>query len=160
MAVIPPSQELQKLGAPYKKVPKSTDSHSRPTPQSAAISGRNAMPANDKPADPLTKGLLAMLAQARRNTCGDPRYHSGRKKKEYASPYLEFLDKVTNTARRMPNIYEFDIQHSDGIRFADLAAGERVLNEIIFECQRSLEGIADAKADLEQRKWASGWTMR
>ncbi len=116
------------------------------------------MPANDKPADPLTKHLLAMLAQARRNTSGDPKYHSGRKKKVYESPCLEFLDRITNTARRMPNVYEFDVQHIDGIKFADLAAGERILNEIIFECQRSLEGIEDAKADLERRKWASGWT--
>lgn len=33
-------------------------------------------------------------------TSGDPKYHSGRKKKEYASPYLEFLAKITTNARR------------------------------------------------------------
>jgi hypothetical protein len=101
------------------------------------------------------KNLIAMLAEARRNTPGDPKYQSGRKKKVYASPYLEFLDKVTHAARAMPNIYEFDVQHADGICSSDLAAGERVLNEIIYECQRSLEGIADAKAGLKRQKSAS-----
>jgi hypothetical protein len=82
-------------------------------------------------------------------TSGDPKYHSGRKKKEYASPYLEFLAKITTNARRMPQYYEFDPQHADGIRHADLDAGVRVLNELIFECQRSLEGSEHAKPDLE-----------
>ena len=108
--------------------------------------------------DPAGRELLAMLRNARRNKFGDPKYHSGRKKKEFASPYLEFLDKLEKLARKMPQPYEFDAQHADGIKFADLAAGERILNEIIYECQRSLEGIEDAKADLGRRKWASGWT--
>ena len=30
------------------------------------------------------------------------KYHSGRKKKEFASPYLEFLDKLEKLARKMP----------------------------------------------------------
>jgi len=49
--------------------------------------------------DPAGRELLAMLRKARRNTFGDPKYHSGRKKKEFASPYLEFLDKLEKAAR-------------------------------------------------------------
>ena len=104
--------------------------------------------------DPAGRELLAMLRKARRNTFGDPKYHSGRKKKEFASPYLEFLDKLEKAARKMPQIYEFDPGHADGIRHADLDAGVRVLNELIYECQRSLEGIEHAKLDLEARSWA------
>ncbi|MFM8703023.1 MAG: hypothetical protein ACKOHG_04005, partial [Planctomycetia bacterium] len=85
-----------------------------------------------------------MLRKARRNKFGDPKYHSGRKKKEFASPYLEFLDTLEKAARKMPQIYEFDPGHADGIRHADLDAGVRVLNEVIYECQRSLEGILRA----------------
>jgi len=54
----------------------------------------------------------------------------------------------------MPQIYEFDPQHADGIRYADVTEGERVLNEIIYECQRSLAAIGHAKIDLEARKCA------
>jgi hypothetical protein len=104
--------------------------------------------------DPAGRELLAMLRNARRNKFGDPKYHSGRKKKEFASPYLEFLDKLERAARKMPPIYEFDLLHADGIRHADLDAGVRVLNELIFECQRSLEGIEHARLDLEARGWA------
>jgi hypothetical protein len=32
--------------------------------------------------------------------------------------------------------------------------GERVLNELIYECQRSLEEIGHAKVDLEARERA------
>jgi hypothetical protein len=110
--------------------------------------------------NPAGRELLAMLRKARRNTYGDPKYHSGRKKKEFASPYLEFLDAVEKAARRMPQIYEFDPGHADGIRHADLAAGEHVLNEIIYECQRSLEAIGHAKLDLEARSWARGQGLR
>ena len=49
----------------------------------------------------------------------------------------------------MPQPYEFDLLHTDGIRHADLDAGVRVLNEIIYECQRSLEGIEHARLDLD-----------
>lgn len=104
-----------------------------------------------KYSSPEAKKLLTMIANIRRNTSGDPKYHSGRKKKEYASPYLEFLAKLTTNARRMPQIYEFDPQHADGIRHADVMEGERVLNELIYECQRSLEGIEHAKRDLEAK---------
>ena len=110
--------------------------------------------------DPAGRELLAMLRKARRNTFGDPKYHSGRKKKQFASPYLEFLDKLEKAARKMPQIYEFDLQHSDGIRHADLDAGVRVLNELIYECQRSLEGIEHAKLDLDARSWARGMGLR
>ncbi len=41
--------------------------------------------------DPAGRQLLAAISKIRRMTSGDPKYHSGRKKKEYASPYLEFL---------------------------------------------------------------------
>ena len=50
--------------------------------------------------------------------------------------------------------------HADGIRHADLDAGVRVLNEVIYECQRSLEGIEHAKLDLEARGWARGMGLR
>ena len=102
--------------------------------------------------DPAGRQLLAMLSDARRNKFGDPKYHSGRKKKEFASPYLEFLDKLEKLARKMPQPYEFDLLHADGIRHADLDAGVRVLNELIYECQRSLEGIEHAKLDLEAQE--------
>ena len=110
--------------------------------------------------DPAGRELLAMLRKARRNTFGDPKYHSGRKKKEFASPYLEFLDKLEKAARKMPQIYEFDLLHADGIRHADLDAGVRVLNELIYECQRSLEGIEHAKLDLDARSWARARGLR
>jgi|APCry1669189034_1035192.scaffolds.fasta_scaffold53744_2 hypothetical protein len=34
-----------------------------------------------------------------------------------------------------------------------MGAGQ-VLNELIFECQRSFEGIAHAKLDVDARAWA------
>ena len=110
--------------------------------------------------DPAGRELLAILRNARRNKFGDPKYHSGRKKKEFASPYLEFLDKLEKAARKMPQIYEFDLGHTDGIRHADLDAGVRVLNELIYECQRSLEGIEHTKLDLDARGWAKGQGLR
>ena len=110
--------------------------------------------------DPAGRELLAMLRKARRNTFGDPKYHSGRKKKEFTSPYLEFLDKLEKAARKMPQVYEFDLLHADGIRHADLDAGVRVLNEVIYECQRSLEGLEHAKLDLEARGWARARGLR
>ena len=85
---------------------------------------------------------------------------SGRKKKEYASPYLEYLDKLQNTGRRMPQPYEFDLQHAEGTRYADWIEGERILNEVIYECQRSLEEIGHAKLDQEARSWAKGMGLR
>ena len=99
--------------------------------------------------NPTGRELLAAIKKIRRNTSGDPKYHSGRNKKEYASPYLEFLAKITTNARRMPQYYEFDPGHADGIRHADLDAGERVLKEMIYECQKSLEGMEHARLDLE-----------
>ena len=110
--------------------------------------------------DPAGRQLLAAIGKIRRMTSGDPKYHSGRKKKEYASPYLEFLAKITTNARRRPQYYEFDPGHADGIRHADLDAGERVLNEMIYECERSLEGIEHAKLDLDARSWARGQGLR
>lgn len=104
------------------------------------------------PLDAVTnRQLLAAIRKARRNTYGDPMYHSGRKKKEFASPYLEFLDTLEKAARKMSQPYEFDPGHADGIRYTDLMEGERVLNELIYECQRSLEEIGHAKVDLEAR---------
>jgi hypothetical protein len=70
------------------------------------------------------------------------------------------LDKLEATAREMPQPYGFDLLHADGIRHADLDAGVRVLNELIFECQRSLEGIGHAKLDLDARSWARGQGLR
>jgi len=110
--------------------------------------------------DPAGRELLAMLRKARRNNFGDPKYHSGRPKKQFASPYLEFLDTLEKAARKMPQPYEFDLLHADGIRHADLDAGVRVLNELIYECQRSLEGIEHARLDLEAQGWAKGQELR
>jgi len=111
-------------------------------------------------ADKAHRQLLAAIRKIRRNTSGDPMYHSGRKMKEYASPYLEFLDKLQNTARRMPQPYECDLQHAEGTRYADWIEGERILNEVIYECQRSLEEIGHAKLDQEARSWAKGMGLR
>lgn len=105
-----------------------------------------------KGSDPMLMALWAGVSRARRNTSGDPKYHSGRKKKEYDSPYLEFLDKVEKTAQRMPQVYEFDLSHGDGTRYADWVHGERILNEIIHECQQSLDAIQLAKLDQEARQ--------
>ena len=113
-----------------------------------------------KYSSPEAKKLLTTIANIRRNTSGDPKYHSGRKKKEYASPYLEFLAKITTNARRMPQYYEFDPQHADGIRHADLDAGERILKDLIYECQKSREGIEHAKLDLDARSWARARGLR
>ena len=110
--------------------------------------------------NPAGRQLLAAIGKIRRMTSGDPKYHSGRKKKEYASPYLEFLDKLEKTARRMPQPYEFDLLHTDGIRHADLDAGVRVLSEVIYECQRSLEEIEHARLDLDARGWARARGLR
>jgi hypothetical protein len=60
----------------------------------------------------------------------------------------------------MPQPYEFDLLHADGIRHADLDAGLRGLNELIFECQQSLEGIEHPKLDLDARGWARGMGVR
>jgi hypothetical protein len=109
------------------------------------------MAAKRKHSSPEARHLLSVLAIARRNTSGDPKYHSGRPKKVYESPYLEFLDKLQRAARRMPQVYEYDPQHADGVRYADVIEGEQVLSEIIYECQRSLEAMAIAKLDLEAR---------
>jgi len=67
---------------------------------------------------------------------------------------MEFLAKLTTNARRMPQIYEFDPLHADGIRHADLDAGGSVLNEVIHECHRSLEEIEHARLDLDAQGWA------
>jgi len=56
--------------------------------------------------------------------------------------------------------YEFDLLHADGIRHADLDAGVSVLNEVIHECHRSLEGIEHAKLDLYARGWARGMGLK
>ena len=79
--------------------------------------------------------------------------------KVFDSPYSEFLDKLEKSARKMPQSYEFDPGHADGIRHTDLDAGERVLNEVIQECQHSLEGIKHARLDLESQSWARGQVM-
>ena len=113
-----------------------------------------------KYSSPEAKKLLTTIANIRRNTSGDPKYHSGRKKKEYASPYLEFLAKLTTNARRMPQRYEFSPQDADGIRHVDLLEGERILKDVIYECQQSLEGIEHAKLDLDARSWARGQGLR
>jgi hypothetical protein len=104
--------------------------------------------------NPAAREFVAMLRNARRNKFGDPTCHSGRKKREFASPSLEFLDKLEKATRKMPQPYEFDLLHAEGIRHADLDAGVRVLDELSYECQRSLEGIEHARLDLDARSWA------
>jgi hypothetical protein len=54
----------------------------------------------------------------------------------------------------------FDLQHAEGTRYADWIEGERILNEVIYECQRSLEEIGHAKLDQEARSWARGMGLR
>ena len=53
--------------------------------------------------DPAGRQLLAAIRKVRRNTYGDPMYHSGRKKKEFASPYMEFLDTLERPPARRPS---------------------------------------------------------
>ena len=69
------------------------------------------------------------------------------------------LSKLVKLVRKLSPIDEFDLLHADGIRHADLDAGVRVLNELIFECQRRLEGIEHARLDLEARGWAKARGM-
>ena len=119
------------------------------------------MPDSPKPSSTdIARQIVATAGKLRRMKSGDPKYHSGRPKKQYASPYLEFLAKLTTNARRMPQYYEFDPQHADGIRHADLLEGERILKDVIYECQRSLEAIEHAKLDLEARSWARARGLR
>ena len=56
---------------------------------------------------------------------------------------------VSRCRPQTPKPYEFDPLHADGIKHADLDAGVRMLNEVIYECQRSLAGIEPAGLDLE-----------
>ena len=56
--------------------------------------------------------------------------------------------------------FPFGPGHADGIRHADLDAGERILKDLIYECERSLEGIEHAKLDLDARSWARGQGLR
>jgi hypothetical protein len=42
----------------------------------------------------------------------------------------------------------------------DLLEGERILKDLIYECQQSLEGIEHAKLDLDARSWARGQGLR
>ncbi len=104
--------------------------------------------------DPAGRELLAAISKIRRMSSGDSKYHSGRPKKVFDSPYLEFLDKLEKAARKMPQPYEFDPGYADGVRHTDLDAGVRVLNEVIQECQHSLEGIKHARLDVEAQSLA------
>jgi hypothetical protein len=52
-------------------------------------------------------------------------------------------------AQTFARTYNFDPGHGDGKRHADLDAVVRVLNELIYERQRSLEGIEHVKMNLE-----------
>lgn len=82
------------------------------------------------------------------------------KKREFASPYLEFLDMLEKAARKMPQPHGFDPGSADGIRHTDLDAWARVLNEMIYPCQRSLEAIGHARLDLDARSWARGMGLK
>ena len=42
----------------------------------------------------------------------------------------------------------------------DLDGGERVLREMIYECERSLAGIEHARLELEARGWARARGLR
>lgn len=48
-----------------------------------------------------------------------------------APPYPEFLDNLEEAAGKMPQVYELDPGHADGIRHSDLHTGARVRNEVI-----------------------------
>jgi hypothetical protein len=54
----------------------------------------------------------------------------------------------------MPQPYEFDLQHAEGTRYAAWSEGERILHDVIFECQRNLQEIEHAKIDQEARSSA------
>ena len=54
----------------------------------------------------------------------------------------------------MSQSYEFDSGHADEIGHTDLDAGKQVLNEVIQECQHSLEGIKHARLDVEAQSLA------
>ncbi len=56
----------------------------------------------------------------------------------------------------MLHIYGFGPRDADGMRYADETERQSILNEIIYECQRSLEATGYAKLDLETRSWARG----
>ena len=68
-----------------------------------------------------------------------------------ASPDFEFLDAREKAALAMPQPYGCDPGHGDAIGQADLDAGERVLNDMLHERQRSLEGIGLTGLGLEAR---------
>lgn len=68
-----------------------------------------------------------------------------------ASPDFGFLDAREKSALTMPQPYGCDPGHGDAIRRADLDAGERVLNDMFHERQRSLEGIGLTGLGLEAR---------
>ena len=51
----------------------------------------------------------------------------------------------------MSQSYEFDSGHADEIGHTDLDAGKQVLNEVIQECQHSLEGIKHVRLALESQ---------
>ena len=77
-----------------------------------------------------------------------------------ASPDFGFLDAREKAALTMPQPYGCDPGHGDAIRHADLDAGERVLREMVYECQKSLEAIGHARLDLEARGWARARGLR
>jgi hypothetical protein len=52
------------------------------------------------------------------------------------------------------------LSDADGIRHEDLDAEVRVLNELIYECQRRLEGIEHARLDVQARGCAQGRRLR
>lgn len=47
-------------------------------------------------------------------------------------------------------------QHADGIIHADVLDGEQILDEVIDDCRRTLEGLWHVALDLEARSWAHG----
>ena len=133
------------VSTPLASSQASTSAHPRPTRRpittpSAGNSRRSGVevPCRDSPPDPLHAGQGA--------------FHGG---------WIDLSDMLLDEwlmffAQNLPQFYEFDPLHADGIRHADLDAGARVLNELIFECQRSLECIGHAELDLEARGWARG----
>ena len=56
----------------------------------------------------------------------------------------------------MPQIHEFDPGHTDGISRADLLEGEQVPKELIYECQRSVDGIEHAGVGKGERNGRMG----
>ena len=85
------------LGQPTREMPESPDFRRglKESPAHTNASRRMLMSTPGSFDDPAGRELLAAISKIRRMSSGDSKYHSGRPKKVFDSPYLEFLDKLT-----------------------------------------------------------------